>query len=377
MAASIPRQERAVQFLYAVPNTLSGDVPSMTMKVGINGFGRIGRQAFKALLERHPDVEVVAINDLLDTATNAHMLKFDSNYGRFPGTVEAQSDAMIVNGRRIQILAQRDWAQLGWDKVGVDLVIESTGFGTARADAAKHLEAGAKKVIISAPAKDEDITIVLGVNDEQYDPAKHNIISNASCTTNGLAPVVKVLLDNFGIKHGLMSTVHSYTNSQRLLDVASKDLRDARAAGLNIVPAATGAAKAVALVIPEVRGKFDGIAYRVPTPTVSIVDFVVDLEKDVTKDEVHEAMKRSAGSRMKGILDVVEEPVVSMDLKGTTFSSVVDALSTQIVDGNMVRVAAWYDNEWGYACRISDLTAMVAKGQAGITTKELAAAGAR
>jgi len=349
----------------------------MTMKVGINGFGRIGRQSFKALLERHPDVEVVAINDLVDTPTNAHMLKYDSNYGRFPGTVEAQSDALVVNGRRIQVLSQRDWSQLGWDKIGVDLVIESTGFGTARADAAKHLEAGAKKVIISAPAKDEDITIVLGVNDDKYDPARHNIISNASCTTNGLAPVVKVLLDNFGIKHGLMSTVHSYTNSQKLLDLASKDLRDARAAALNIVPAATGAAKAVALVIPEVQGKFDGIAYRVPTPTVSIVDFVVDLEKDVTKDDIHEAMKRASGSRMQGILDVVEEPVVSVDMRGTTFSSVVDALSTQIVDGSMARVAAWYDNEWGFSCRISDLTAMVAKGQTGATNKELAAAAAR
>ena len=350
----------------------------MTMKVGINGFGRIGRQAFKALLERHPDVEVVAINDLVDTKTNAHMLKYDSNYGRFPGTVESESEALIVNGRRIQVLSQRDWALLGWDKVGVELVIESTGFGTARAMAAKHLEAGAKKVIISAPAKEEDITIVLGVNDEKYDPAQHNIISNASCTTNGLAPVVKVLLDNFGIKHGLMSTVHSYTNSQKLLDLASPDLRDARAAALNIVPAATGAATAVALVIPEVRGKFNGISYRVPTPTVSIVDFVVDLEKDVTSDDIHEAMRRASGARMQGILDVVDEPVVSMDLKGTTFSSVVDSRSTQIVDGSMARVASWYDNEWGYACRVADLTAMVAKGQSGVTKKkELAAAAAR
>jgi len=348
----------------------------MTMKVGINGFGRIGRQSFKALLERHPEVEIVAINDLVDTTTNAHMLKYDSNYGRFPGTVEAEKDALIVNGRRIQVLSKRDWTQLGWDKIGVELVIESTGFGTARADATKHIEAGAKKVVISAPAKDEDFTIVLGVNDEKYDPAKHNIISNASCTTNGLAPVVKVLLDNFGIKRGLMSTVHSYTNSQKLLDLASKDLRDARAAALNIVPAATGAATAVALVIPEVRGKFNGISYRVPTPTVSIVDFVVDLEKDVTKDDIHAAMRRAAGSRMKGILDVVEEPVVSMDLKGTTFSSVVDALSTQIVDGSMARVAAWYDNEWGFSCRISDVTAMIAKGQTG-ATRELASAGAR
>jgi len=311
----------------------------------------------------------------VDTKTNAHMLKYDSNYGRFEGTVEAQPDALIVNGKRIQILAQRDWTQLGWDKLGVELVIESTGFGTNRPDAAKHLAAGAKKVLISAPAKEEDITIVLGVNDDKYDPAKHNIISNASCTTNGLAPVVKVLLDNFGIKHGLMSTVHSYTNSQRTLDVASADLRDARAAAMNIVPASTGAARAVALVIPEVAGKFDGIAYRVPTPTVSIVDFVVDLEKNATKDEIHAAMKRAAEGRMKGVLSVVEDPVVSMDMKGQTFSSMVDTLSTQVVDGNMARVAAWYDNEWGYSCRISDVATMIAK--AGVGTPEPAVAGAR
>ncbi len=334
----------------------------MTMKVGINGFGRIGRQSFKALLERHPEVEIVAINDLFDIKTNAHMLKYDSTYGRFDGTIEASDDTLIVNGRHIAVLAERDWTKLAWDKVGVDLVIESTGIGTARPMAAQHLEAGAKKVVISAPAKDEDITIVLGVNDDKYDPGKHNIISNASCTTNGLAPVVKVLLDNFGIKRGLMSTVHSYTNSQKTLDLASKDLRDARAAGLNIVPAPTGAARAVALVIPEVRGKFDGLAYRVPTPTVSIVDFVVDLDRDeVTVDEIHAAMKKAAAGRMKGILDVVEEPVVSMDFKGTTFSSIVDALSTMVVDKNMARVASWYDNEWGYACRISDVTTMIAK----------------
>jgi len=342
------------------------------MKVGINGFGRIGRQSFKALIERHPDVEIVAINDLFDTKTNAHLLKYDSNYGRFDGTIEARQDALIVNGKLIQVLAERDWTKLGWDKLGVELVIESTGVGTAREAAARHLEAGAKKVIISAPAKDEDITIVLGVNDDKYDPGKHNIISNASCTTNGLAPVVKVLLDNFGIKHGLMSTVHSYTNSQKVLDLAGPDLRDARAAALNIVPASTGAAKAVALVIPEVRGKFDGIAYRVPTPTVSIVDFVVDLEKDVTKDDIHNAVRRAGEGRMKGILSLVEEPVVSMDLKSTTYSSVVDALSTQIVDGNLARVASWYDNEWGYACRISDVTAMVAK--AGTAAREAVAA---
>ncbi|MBV8085298.1 MAG: type I glyceraldehyde-3-phosphate dehydrogenase [Chloroflexi bacterium] len=337
----------------------------MTMKVGINGFGRIGRQSFKALLDRHPEVEVVAINDLVDTKTNAHMLKYDSNYGRFDGTVQAEADALIVNGKKIKVTAQRDPAAVPWKDMGVELVIESTGFFTAREGAIKHIEGGgAKKVLISAPAREEDITIVLGVNDDKYDPAKHQVISNASCTTNGLAPVVKVLLDNFGIKHGLMSTVHSYTNSQKTLDLASADLRDARAAALNIVPASTGAARAVALVIPEVKGKFDGIAYRVPTPTVSIVDFVVDLEKDVTKEDIHAAMKKAAEGRMKGVLSVMEEPVVSMDMKGTTFSSVVDALSTQIVDGNMARVASWYDNEWGYACRISDVATMIAKAGA-------------
>ncbi|HEU0169228.1 MAG TPA: type I glyceraldehyde-3-phosphate dehydrogenase [Chloroflexota bacterium] len=337
----------------------------MTMKVGINGFGRIGRQSFKALLDRHPDVEVVAINDLVDTKTNAHMLKYDSNYGRFDGTVQAEAEALIVNGKKITVTAQRDPAAVPWKDMGVELVIESTGFFTAREGAIKHIEGGgAKKVLISAPARDEDITIVLGVNDDKYDPAKHQVISNASCTTNGLAPVVKVLLDNFGIKHGLMSTVHSYTNSQKTLDLASADLRDARAAALNIVPASTGAARAVALVIPEVKGKFDGIAYRVPTPTVSIVDFVVDLEKDVTKEDIHAAMKKAAEGRMKGILSVIEEPVVSMDMKGITFSSVVDALSTQVVDGNMARVASWYDNEWGYACRISDVATMIAKAGA-------------
>jgi glyceraldehyde 3-phosphate dehydrogenase len=335
------------------------------MKVGINGFGRIGRQSFKALLERHPDVEIVAINDLVDTKTNAHMLKYDSNYGRFDGTVQAEADALIVNGKKIKVTAQRDPAQVPWKDMGVELVIVSTGFFSAREGAIKHIEGGgAKKVLISAPAREEDITVVLGVNDDKYDPAKHQIISNASCTTNGLAPVVKVLLDNFGIKHGLMSTVHSYTNSQKTLDLASADLRDARAAALNIVPASTGAARAVALVIPEVKGKFDGIAYRVPTPTVSIVDFVVDLEKDVTKDDIHNAMKRAAEGRMKGVLSVIEEPVVSMDMKGITFSSVVDALSTQVVDGSMARVASWYDNEWGYACRISDVATMIAKAGA-------------
>jgi len=259
-----------------------GGVSAQFSLVGANASPRAakGQTATYANALPNVDVEIVAINDLFDTKTNAHLLKYDSNYGRFDGTIEARQDALIVNGKHIQVLAERDWTKLGWDKLGVELVIESTGVGTAREAAARHLEAGAKKVIISAPAKDEDLTMVLGVNDDKYDPGKHNIISNASCTTNGLAPVVKVLLDNFGIKHGLMSTVHSYTNSQKVLDLAGPDLRDARAAALNIVPASTGAAKAVALVIPEVRGKFDGIAYRVPTPTVSIVDFVVDLEKD-------------------------------------------------------------------------------------------------
>ena len=331
------------------------------MRIGINGFGRIGRQAFKAILKRHPDLEVVAVNDLFDTQTNAHLLKYDSNYGTFEGTIEAKEDALIVNGKRVDVSAERDWTKLRWADRGVDLVIESTGVGTNRPDAAKHIEAGAKKVIISAPAREEDITIVLGVNQDKYDPAKHNIISNASCTTNGLAPVVKVVFDSFGIEKGMMTTVHAYTNSQKILDLASKDLREARAAALNIVPTSTGAARAVALVIPEVKGIVDGMAYRVPTPTVSIVEFVALTKKGTNKDEVNAALRKAADGAMKGVLAVTDEPLVSLDLKGNENSSIVDSLVTMVVVDNMVKVAAWYDNEWGYACRIADLADLVSK----------------
>jgi glyceraldehyde 3-phosphate dehydrogenase len=330
------------------------------MRIGINGFGRIGRQAFKALLERHPELEVVAINDLFDTQTNAHLLRHDSNYGAFRGTVEAEETALTVNGRRVDVTAERDWTKLDWGGRGVELVIEATGVGTNRPDADKHLQAGAKKVIISAPAKGEDITIVLGVNQDKYDPQQHTVISNASCTTNGLAPVAKVIRDEFGIIKGLMTTVHSYTNSQKILDLASKDLREARAGAVNIVPTTTGAARAVALVIPELKGIVDGLAYRVPTPTVSIVELVALTERDTTADEVNQAMKRAAAGPMKGILDVTDEPLVSMDLKGNEHSSIVDSLVTMVVAGNMVKVAAWYDNEWGYACRVADLAHYVA-----------------
>jgi len=330
------------------------------MRIGINGFGRIGRQAFKAILERHPELEVVAVNDLFDTKTNAHLLRHDSNYGAFKGTIEASEDALTVNGKRVAVTAERDWTKLDWGGRGIDLVIESTGVGTNREDAEKHLSAGAKKVIISAPAKGEDITIVLGVNHEKYDAQTHNIISNASCTTNGLAPVVKVVRDEFGIIKGMMTTVHSYTNSQKILDLASKDLREARAGAMNIVPTSTGAARAVALVIPEVKGIVDGMAYRVPTPTVSIVEFIALTERDTTVEEVNSAMRRASEGPMKGVLSVTDEPLVSMDLKGNENSSIVDSLVTMVVAGNLVKVASWYDNEWGYACRVADLAHLVA-----------------
>ncbi len=336
----------------------------MTAKVGINGFGRIGRQVFKAIRDRYAgELEVVAINDLVPPETNAHLLKYDSNYGRFDGTVTVQDGAIVVDGKPISISAERDPAAIPWGKVGVEIVIESTGFFTDGAKAAAHRHDSVRKVIISAPAKNEDKTIVLGVNDHEYDTAKHNVISNASCTTNGLAPVVKVLLDSFGILKGQMTTVHSYTNSQRVLDVAHDDVREARAAAMNIVPFTTGAAKALKLVIPEIEGKLDGLAYRVPTPTVSIVEIVCLTEEDTTVEKVNQAMREAASEKMKGILDVVEEHVVSMDMKGDTHSSIVHAPVTNVVAGNLVKVAAWYDNEWGYACRVSDLCAMlVAKG---------------
>nr|HET6902892.1 type I glyceraldehyde-3-phosphate dehydrogenase [Ktedonobacteraceae bacterium] len=334
----------------------------MTTRIGINGFGRIGRQSMKAILERHPnDLEVVAVNDLTDTRTNAHLLKYDSTYGRFPGEVEATEDSLIVNGHRIKVISQRDPAQIPWSDLGVELVIESTGFFTDADKAAAHLRGGAKKVIISAPAKGEDITIVLGVNQDMYDPAKHNIISNASCTTNCLAPTAKVLNDVFGIEHGLMNTIHSYTNDQRILDQVHKDLRRARTAGANIIPTSTGAARALALVIPELKGRFDGMSLRVPTVTVSIVDFVATVRKEATKEAINDAFKAAEAGPLKGILAYTDEPLVSTDFRGDSHSSTIDGLSTMVLGGNMVKVLAWYDNEWGYSSRVADLADFIAK----------------
>lgn len=334
------------------------------VKVGINGFGRIGRQVLKAALERYPDdFQIVAVNDLMDAETNAHLFKYDSNYGKFDGSVAVVDGNLEIDGERVQVLAERDPATLPWGDLGVEIVIESTGVFRDRAGASKHLEAGAKKVIISAPAKGPDLTVVLGVNDEQYDPALHQIISNASCTTNCLAPAAKVVNDNFGIVRGLMTTIHAYTNDQRILDLAHKDLRRARAAALNIIPTTTGAARAVALVIPELEGRFDGYALRVPTATVSIVDFVCELEKDTTADEVNAAFKGAADGPMKGILGFSEEPLVSMDFKGDPRSSIVDAALTNVMGGNLVKVVTWYDNEWGYSVRCTDLVKlMIEKG---------------
>lgn len=334
----------------------------MAVKVGINGFGRIGRLVFRTMKERHQgEIEVVAVNDLFDAATNAHLLKYDSTYGKYPGTVEVEDGNLVIDGNTVKVTAERDPAAIKWKDMGVEIVIESTGLFTDATKAKAHIESGgAKKVIISAPAKNEDITIVLGVNQDKYDPAKHNIISNASCTTNGLAPVAKVLNDAFGIEKGVLTTVHAYTNSQKLQDLGAKDLRDARAAAQNIVPSETGAAKAVGLVIPELQGKFGGMAFRVPTPTVSVVDFTATLNKEATKEEIRDAMVDYAHGPMKGILDVTDEPLVSTDLRGTAFSSVFSSMDTLVI-GNMVKVVAWYDNEWGYACRTADLTAMIAK----------------
>ena len=333
----------------------------MTTRVAINGFGRIGRQVFKALQERYKDdIQVVAINDLVDVETNAHLLKYDTNYGKYPGTVETKDGNLVVDGQTIQVFAQRDPAQLPWGDLGIDIVIESTGVFREREKAAKHLEAGAKKVIITAPAKGPDITIVLGVNQDMYDPANHHIVSNASCTTNCLAPAAKVVNDNFGIVRGVMTTVHAYTNDQRILDLVHKDLRRARAAAMNIIPTTTGAAKAVALVIPELEGKFDGMAMRVPVSTVSVVDFVALVEKETTTEELLDAFRAAANGPMKGILGVCEEPLVSSDFKGDDRSSIIDALSTKVYGGNMVKVVSWYDNEWGYSVRVADLTKFMA-----------------
>lgn len=332
----------------------------MAIKVGINGFGRIGRLALRMIKERTAGkVEVVAINDLFDAATNAHLFKYDSTYGAYNGAVEVKDGNLVVDGKTIKVFAEKDLNAIKWGDLGVDIVLEGTGLFTDATKSRGHITSGgAKKVIITAPGKNEDLTIVLGVNSDKYDPAKHHVVSNASCTTNGLAPVAKVLNDKFGIEKGLLTTVHAYTNSQKLQDVGAKDLRDARAAAQNIVPSETGAAKAVGLVIPELKGKFGGMAFRVPTPTVSVVDFVAVLNKEASKDDIRAAMLEYANGPMKGILGVTDELLVSTDLRGTTLSSVFSAPDT-IVLGNLVKVLAWYDNEWGYACRVADLALMM------------------
>ena len=334
----------------------------MATKVGINGFGRIGRLALKAIIQRcDGKAEVAAVNDLTDAKTNAHLFKYDSNYGTYPGKVEAKDDGIVVDGRTIKVLAEREPAKIPWRDYGVDIVIESTGLFTQASKAAAHLQAGAKKVIISAPAQEEDISIVLGVNEEKYEPAKHRIISNGSCTTNCIAPVVKVLNQNFGIVHGLMTTVHAYTNDQKILDVFHRDLRRARSAGTNIIPTTTGAAKVVGVVIPELQGKLHGIALRVPVSSVSIVDFVTDLKKKASVEEINVAFRKAADGELKGILEYCDQPLVSSDFKGNPASSIFDALSTMVIDDNLTKVLAWHDNEWGYSCRLADLTAYIAK----------------
>jgi glyceraldehyde 3-phosphate dehydrogenase len=332
----------------------------MTIRVGINGFGRIGRQSLKAILERAPEVEVVAVNDLVDPEMNALLFKHDSTYGTFPGSVAAEGDELVINGKRIKVLAVKDPATLPWGAMGVDIVVESTGIFTDATKAAAHRTAGAKKVIISAPAKNEDVTIVLGVNEGRYDPLTHHIISNASCTTNCLAPAAKVVMDSFGIRRGLMTTMHSYTNDQRILDVAHKDPRRARAAGQNMIPTTTGAATALALVIPELKGKFDGYSVRVPTPTVSLIDFTAELERPATIEQINDAFRAAASGPMKGILGVSDEPLVSSDFRGDPRSAIIDSASTMLLGDNFAKVVAWYDNEWGYSCRIADLVKFVA-----------------
>ncbi|WP_409302645.1 type I glyceraldehyde-3-phosphate dehydrogenase [Peribacillus sp. SCS-155] len=329
------------------------------VKVGINGFGRIGRNVFRAAL-KNPNVEIVAINDLTDANMLAHLLQYDTVHGTLPEKVTVDGDSLVVDGHKVKVLAERDPAQLGWGDLGVEVVVESTGRFTKRADAAKHLEAGAKKVIISAPANDEDITIVMGVNHDKYEAANHHVLSNASCTTNCLAPFAKVLHEKFGIKRGMMTTVHSYTNDQQILDLPHSDYRRARAAAENIIPTTTGAAKAVSLVLPELKGKLNGMAMRVPTPNVSVVDLVAELEKDVTAEEVNEALKAAAEGELKGILEYNELPLVSRDYNGSTYSSSIDALSTMVMDGNMVKVLSWYDNETGYSNRVVDLVDYIA-----------------
>ena len=335
----------------------------MATKIGINGFGRIGRLVLRTIMERKADMDVAVINDLTDTRTNAHLFKYDSSYGIYPGRVEAREDSIVVDEKRVNVLAERDPTKIAWQDYGVEIVVESTGLFTDASKASAHRQGGAKKVIISAPAKGEDITIVLGVNEGNYEPNKHHIISNASCTTNGIAPVVKVLHDNFGVSRGLLTTIHAYTNDQRLLDMYHRDLRRARAAALSVVPTSTGAARAVALVIPELAGKLHGIALRVPTPTVSICDFVADLDKEVTAEEVNRAFERAGSGPLRGILEYCDQPLVSVDFKGNPASAILDAENTMVIGGSMVKVLAWYDNEWGYSNRIVDLISfIVSKG---------------
>ena len=332
----------------------------MPAKIAINGFGRIGRLVFRAILEQHPELEVVAVNDLAPPETNAHLLRYDTNYGRFPRKVGVEGNNLNVDGHVVRVFAERDPALIPWGEVGAQIVVESTGRFTDGEQAKAHLRDGVKKVIISAPAKNEDLTLVMGVNDAAYDHDKHRIISNASCTTNCIAPVIKVMHDAFGIKRGLMTTVHSYTNDQVILDTVHKDLRRARAAALNIIPTTTGAARVVGVVIPELNGKLHGLALRIPTATVSLVDFVADLARDVTVDEVNAAFKKAATGALKGILAYEEDPLVSMDFKGNPASSIFDPGLTMVIDGSMVKTMAWYDNEWGYSCRTGDLCALMA-----------------
>ena len=332
------------------------------IRIGINGFGRIGRQVLKAILERHPKkLAVVAINDLFDVETNAHLFKYDTNYGRFSGNVKVAKESIIINGKTIKSFAFRDPSEIPWDEEGVDIVIESTGLFKTGPKASAHIEAGAKKVIISAPAKEEDLTVVMGVNHTEYNPKEHHIVSNASCTTNCLAPPALVVHRAFGIEKALMTTVHSYTADQRLMDLAHKDLRRARAAAMNIIPTTTGAAKAIALVIPELVGRFDGYSLRVPTPTVSVVDFVAILQKKTDTDMLRAELRKAAETDLSGIMACEDEPLVSIDFKGNSNSSIVDMEFTQILGGNMAKVVAWYDNEWGYSCRVADLAAYMAE----------------
>ncbi|WP_346353390.1 type I glyceraldehyde-3-phosphate dehydrogenase [Azotosporobacter soli] len=332
----------------------------MATKVGINGFGRIGRNVFRAAL-KNPAVEIVAVNDLTDAKTLAHLLKYDSVHGILDAEVKVDGSDILVNGKRIKVLAEREPAKLGWGDLGVEVVVESTGRFTDKAKASAHIEAGAKKVIISAPAKNEDITIVMGVNQDKYDAKNHHVISNASCTTNCLAPFAKVLNEKYGIKRGLMTTVHAYTNDQMILDLPHSDLRRARAAGMSIIPTTTGAAKAVALVLPELKGKLNGFAMRVPTPNVSVVDLVVELDKAATAEEINAALKAAAEGELKGVMAYCDEPLVSKDFNGNPNSSIIDALSTMVMEGNMVKVVSWYDNEWGYSNRVVDLIGYIAK----------------